>query len=111
MREVLTLANERRLIDAEALWQKLESESWYDNADRDEVALPLVDAAPTVDAVEVVRCRECKHYRSGKPFPGTSYCARLPYYAGAGGLNVGDEDYCSYGERRERPQRKETNGV
>ena len=32
-----------RLIDADALWCKLESEHWYDNADRDEIALPLVD--------------------------------------------------------------------
>ena len=32
-----------RLIDADALWCKLESEHWYDNVDRDEIALPLVD--------------------------------------------------------------------
>lgn len=48
-----------RLIDADALWRKFESEPWYDNADRDEIALPLVYDAPTVDAVEVVRCRDC----------------------------------------------------
>lgn len=45
----------KRLIDAETLWQRLDAEPWYNNADRDEVALPLVDDAPTVDAVEVVR--------------------------------------------------------
>lgn len=43
----------KRLIDAETLWQRLDAEPWYNNADRDEVALPLVDDAPTVDAVEL----------------------------------------------------------
>lgn len=52
------MENEKRLIDANALWRKFESEPWYDNADRDEVALPLVDDAPTVDAVEVADMRE-----------------------------------------------------
>lgn len=35
------MTNERRLIDAEALREKLESKPWYNNADRDEVVLPL----------------------------------------------------------------------
>ena len=56
------VSNKKRLIDVDALWCKLESEHWYDNADRDEIALPLVDNAPTVDAVEVVRCRDCFYY-------------------------------------------------
>jgi hypothetical protein len=42
-----------RLIDGDTLWEKLEDEPWYDNADRDEIALPIVAAAPTVDAVVV----------------------------------------------------------
>ena len=57
------MANEKRLIDANALWEKFESEPWYENADRDEIALPMVDDAPTVDAVEVVHAQwkvECK---------------------------------------------------
>lgn len=48
-----------RLIDGDALWEKLDDEPWFDNADRDEVALPIVDAAPTVDAEVVVRCKDC----------------------------------------------------
>ena len=51
------MASERRLIDAEELWKKFESEPWYENADRDEIALPMVDDAPAVDAVEVVHGR------------------------------------------------------
>lgn len=50
-----------RLIDGDVLWEKLDDEPWYDNADRDEIALPIVAAAPTVDAVVVTRCKDCAH--------------------------------------------------
>lgn len=89
-------SNEKRLIDADALWRKFESEPWYDNADRDEIALPLVDEAPTVDAVPVVRCRECKHR-------GTDDC--IFHIKGEPAdeelLLKLDNDFCSYGERKE----------
>ena len=77
-----------RLIDADALWCKLEGVPWYDNADRDEIALPLVDDAPTA---EVVRCVECKHWESkcnGK----VGICPKRKGVARA-------NDFCSYGER------------
>ena len=93
-------SNEKRLIDADALWRKFESEPWYDNADRDEIALPLVDEAQTVDAVEVVRCRECKyHYWEQEPCHGKSvhYC-NLPHMRG---VEVFKEFFCYYGERKE----------
>lgn len=90
-------SNEKRLIDADALWRKFESEPWYDNADRDEIALPLVDEAPTVDAVEVVRCQECKHR-------GTDDC--IFHIKGEPAdeelLLKLDNDFCSYGERKRR---------
>ena len=55
-----------RLIDADRL-----SEAIYDNVPAPyedaswakENCLAEIDAAPTVDAVPVVRCRECKHHR------------------------------------------------
>lgn len=50
-----------RLIDGDALWERLDNEPWFDNADRDEIALPIVDAAPSVDAEVVVRCKDCKY--------------------------------------------------
>ena len=52
-----------RLIDGDVLWEKLDDEPWYDNADRDEIALPIVAAAPTVDAVVVTRCMDCRNHR------------------------------------------------
>ena len=74
-----------RLIDADALFHKFDTQPWYDNADRDEIALPEIDKAPTIDAVLVVRCRDCKHLY------GTlcTVCGLLPRKP---------DDFCSYGE-------------
>lgn len=77
-----------RMIDGDTLWEKLDDEPWYDNADRDEIALPIVAAAPTVDAVPVVRCKECKW--TGADF----VCYRCVM------VQHKPEDFCSYGERR-----------
>ena len=53
-----------------------------------------IEGAPTVDAVEVVRCRECKQGEVDDPdFPDQYYC-----HAGCG-WNNGDF-YCAYGEKR-----------
>ena len=55
-----------------------------------------IDNAPTVDAVPVVRCRECKHR-------GTDYC--IFHIKGEPAdeelLRKLDNDFCSYGERKE----------
>ena len=54
-----------------------------------------IEDAPTVDAVEVVRCRKCKQGEVDDPdFPDEYYC-----HAGCG-WNNGDF-YCAYGERKE----------
>ena len=82
-------ASEKRLIDYYYLAEKIECPGeplvyWYD-----------IEAAPTVDAVEVVRCRECKQGEIDDPdFPDEYYC-----HAGCG-WNKGDF-YCAYGERKE----------
>lgn len=93
------------LIDGDTLWKKLDDETWYDNADRDEIALPFVADAPTVDAVVVTRCKNCKHstlpseltQRYGKP--GTLTCHNR--YSPCNRRNVGEDDFCSYGEPKE----------
>ena len=46
-----------RLIDGDGLWERLNYEPWEHNADRDEIALPFVNAAPTIDAEIVVHGR------------------------------------------------------
>ena len=88
-----------RLIDADRL-----SEAIYDNVPAPyedaswakENCLAEIEAAQTVDAVLVVRCRECKHRGSddcifhikGEPAD-EELLLKL------------DNDFCSYGERKE----------
>lgn len=60
---------------------------------------------PTVDAVVVTRCKECKHstlpseltQRYGKP--GTLTCHNM--HAPSNRRNVGSNDFCNYGEPKE----------
>ena len=90
-----------RLIDADCV---LEHTKPYELSDEDwsvtgGTAIRLihnaVNNAPTIDAVPVVRCRECKQGEVDDPdFPDQYYC-----HAGCG-WNNGDF-YCAYGERRD----------
>ena len=51
--------------------------------------LTEIEYAPTADVVEVVRCKDCKHFES-------DFCR----YDFALNFCCGD-DFCSYGERKE----------
>ena len=57
----------------------------------------FLDKFPTIDAVPVVRCRECKHYEMG-------LCLKI-YDDGVASRYAWQErktyDFCSYGERKE----------
>ena len=67
--------------------------------------LGLIEKAPTVDAVVVTRCKDCAHStlpseltrRYGKP--GTLTCHNM--HAPSNRRNVGSNDFCSYGERKD----------
>ena len=52
-----------------------------------------VGKTPTVDAVEVVRCKDCK-MRCPESVCIAKHCT-------LSGIPVDDDDFCSYGERRE----------
>ena len=52
-----------------------------------------IDNAPTVDAVEVVRCKDCKYHCD---LDGGVKCQRMD-----GLLMTFPDDYCSYGRRAE----------
>lgn len=57
-------------------------------------------ASPSVDVVEVVRCKDCKHLYCLDAIDRRFYCRHSP--KGLTGINiVEDNPYCSYGERRE----------
>lgn len=83
---------EQRLIDANALRAKCDAPHWC-------VWMSEIDDAPTVDAVEVVRCGNCKHYGwEQEPCYGRvqRFC-KLP----KGLTSVWVGSFCSYGERRD----------
>ena len=61
----------------------------------------IFDALPTIDAVPVVRCKNCKHFNLQ-----THECENeslsTDHEGGASySLNFYDDDFCSYGEWRE----------
>lgn len=58
------------------------------------------DNAPAVDAVEVVRCRDCKHWvRDGNESYGYAMFCKANCSLGGQGIKKPD-DFCSYGERK-----------
>lgn len=88
-----------RLIDADALGigicnfdvfspeGTLYAEGWNQ-------AIKILQKAPTVDAIEVVRCKDCKWY---KHYEGYDFCDNYTSLMD----NVSDETFCCYGERRD----------
>ena len=76
-----------RLIDADKLNLLLGI------SDRDIYAKYMLDKMPTINAVPVVRCRECNHcdpenYHCDHPMGTTAPLRRKP------------DDFCSYGKRK-----------
>ena len=86
-----------RLIDADALIAYWEEKVTFGECAKWE-AQQIIDAieyAPPrvyVDAVSVVRCRDCKHWHKRDDL---TYCDRTDY-----GYGYKADDYCSYGERK-----------
>ena len=100
------MAIEKRLIDANAFTEDIKTEivnlrmdglkgtprpcgELYDIIDR-------IGEQPTVDAVEVVRCKECKQWSRNIGIAdspnGHCFCHDI---------ETNGHDFCSYGERRE----------
>ncbi len=83
---------ERRLIDANALKEAFE-EDWH----LTEYIEELIDGCPIIDAVEVVRCKECKH--RGDPI----LCRMIVFDSKTHQLSdwTRDNGFCDFGMRRE----------
>ena len=85
-----------RLIDADALKKHY---AWWED-DRQKLFDSIVDSQPTVDAVPVVRCAECKHM-------GDVYLVSLPWLEQKEHRcrywehPTTPDDYCSRAERIE----------
>ena len=83
--------SEKRLIDANAM-----RADWLENGENEYVydtnaVLDSIDSQPTVDAVEVIRCWECK-YHEDTPVIGFVHCRLYDRI-------MRHNDFCSYGKR------------
>ena len=56
----------------------------------------ILQEAPTIDAIPVIRCRDCKYF-SIDQYSKTIYCANDNVY---GFPNQKPDDFCSRGERK-----------
>ena len=96
------MAIEKRLIDASDLGSfsfHIECEEEGEVFERCVVDWEDIETAPTVDAVEVVRCKDCKHYDNSE---GIQWCHLNSkfYPGGVDWHSFPDDGFCSYGERR-----------
>ena len=82
------MANEKRLIDLDEAIDALGVE------DKDIYCKHFLEERPTVDAVEVCRCKDCKHYEWNPFGSGRYVCSKLC-------KGAYEDFFCSYGERRE----------
>ena len=89
------MATEQRLIDANKLWNALPAD---DGLLMYQVKRAIRDA-PTVDAVEVVRCKDCKHYSFIPELDDAPKCTKLCGLHSKAHKPKPD-DFCSHGERR-----------
>lgn len=71
----------RRLADASTIYYFAE---WYT---MNESIYRILNSVATVDAVQIVRCKDCR-FRNGTPGQPNILCRQMK-----------DDDYCSYGER------------
>ena len=68
----------------------------------------VLDAIPAVDAVKVVRCKDCKSFEEQHSWVNgytnkkecCGYCRHWDYEPGSSPNQVDGDDFCSYGERR-----------
>ena len=100
-------SSKKRLIDAKVYCMELYNEMNYLGRSEEfmaaiDVAIADLADAPTVDAVEVVRCRECKHWKPSGSKAGNSF-SNMEYIGGCEFTNYyrSESDFCSYGERKE----------
>ena len=93
-----------RLIDADALIDEANSDGAYGYVDAKQIA-----DAPTVDAVPIVRCKDCKYWgdEAGKlqRSDGVLFARCKVHNYLIDGRHTGwcptENDFCSYGERKE----------
>lgn len=82
-----------RLIDADALRYEI-SKLKYPEARINMILAECVNKATEIDAVPVVRCKECEDYNTTGCSKGFGWCESMD-------RGVSDDFYCANGARRE----------
>jgi len=84
------------LIDRQALLAKQYNASNFTDPTLAEMVVDVrdIEDAPTIDAVPVVRCKDCKYMEKYAAHP-ARFCKVWRSYNG-----MGDDGYCNYGERK-----------
>lgn len=110
------MATEKRLIDYDEIRRLFDAqyketvqlihdgETHLDNlADGFTEADRIIRKIPTVDAVEVVRCKDCKYYCQDKINGAICRHPELDYDIECYDhwINTNPDDFCSYGERKD----------
>lgn len=94
------MANKKRLIDADALLELVQFRLPIDNQNAEVIAgcvditRRTIEAQPTIDAVEVVRCKDCRAYLPPTKSRDWGICRRHS-------TPMRDDNFCNYGERKE----------
>ena len=80
-----------RLIDIDEAYKVLTDYYHHRTEIQHKALKEAIERVPIADAVEVVRCKDCKYYDANCPYPICIYHED----------NVKETDFCSWGERRE----------
>lgn len=105
----MTMASEKRLIYDEDAKQRIIALAVGHHTDTlplDMIINVILHQAPTVDAVEVVRCEKCVYCVNDEEEPGMCKCVESAEYEPESGFWLGFVEYhtpdffCAYGERR-----------
>ena len=94
-----------RLIDADALKEGLKEKMFGHPFERTFLS-GAIDSEPTIDAVPVVRCRECKHHRDKNEQERQYLVEDILICTSPDATDdcwnaVWPDHFCSYGERKE----------
>lgn len=92
-KEELNGAMYREAFQKDSNLQKWDSGCWI----RYKLFEKVLESIPTVDAVEVVRCKDCKYFRKSQPL---NVCTKFEPM-----LAPDEDDFCSCGVRKETEER------
>ena len=86
-------------------WHDEDGYTVDDADDKHAIITDLINGIPAVDAVPVIRCKDCKHFETYKGCHGrcnrhSTLALNGKFYSHTHWTN--EDDYCSSGERREQ---------